>query len=58
MPKEKNEINELIDNVINNSNDLVQSLKSFLPSSISESILMIQESNISNLKKIKEFLNK
>ncbi|MDH3192003.1 MAG: hypothetical protein OEM18_04900 [Nitrosopumilus sp.] len=58
MPEEKNEIEELIDNMISSGDDLVKNIKTLLPDSISESIEMFHESNVTNLKKIREFLNK
>ena len=57
MPDEKNEIEKLIDTMISNGDELVQKLKTVLPNSVSESITMFHESNVANLKKIKEFLN-
>ena len=58
MPEDKNEIEKLIDNMIASGDDLVKNIKTALPHSISESIEMFHESNVENLKKIKEFLNK
>lgn len=58
MVDEKNEIDKLIDNMISSGDELVDNLKSVLPTSLSESMVMFHESNIANLKKIKEFLNK
>ena len=58
MVDEKNEIEKLIDNMITSGDELVDNLKSVLPNSLSESMVMFHESNVSNLKKIKEFLNK
>ena len=58
MVDEKNEIDKLIDNMISSGDELVDNLKSVLPSSLSESMVMFHESNVTNLKKIKEFLNK
>lgn len=58
MVDEKNEIDELIDNMITSGDDLVNNLKTVLPNSLSESMVMFHESNVANLKKIKEFLNK
>ncbi len=58
MPHEKNEIEKLIDDMIAGGDDLVKNIKTVLPESISESIEMFHESNVVNLKKIKEFLNK
>ena len=58
MNDEKNEIEKLIDTMITSGDELVDNLKTVLPTSISESMVMFHESNVLNLKKIKEFLNK
>ena len=58
MDDEKNEIEKLIDNMISSGDELVTNLKIVLPDSLAESITMFQESNVENLKKIKNFLNK
>ncbi len=58
MADEKNEIDELIDSMIISGDELVDNLKSVLPNSLSESVVMFHESNVTNLRKIKEFLNK
>ena len=58
MVNEKNEIEKLIDNMISSGDELVANLKTVLPNSLAESITMFQESNVENLKKIKDFLNK
>lgn len=58
MVDEKNEIEKLIDNMIISGDDLVDNLKTILPGPLSESMVMFHESNVANLKKIKEFLNK
>ena len=58
MSNEKNEIDKLIDNMISSGDDLVANLKGVLPGSLAESMTLFQESNVTNLKKIKEFLNK
>jgi len=58
MVDEKNEIDKLIDNMITSGDELVNNLKTVLPNSLSESMVMFHESNVVNLKKIKEFLNK
>ncbi len=58
MTDEKNEIDKLIDNMITSGDELVKNLKSVLPNALSESMTLFQESNVANLKKIKEFLNK
>ena len=57
MVEDKNEIEKLIDNMITSGDELVDNLKTDLPNSLSESMIMFHESNVSNLKKIKEFLN-
>lgn len=58
MVDEKNEIEKLIDNMISSGDELVANLKNVLPDSLAESMTMFQESNVENLKKIKDFLNK
>ena len=58
MVDEKNEIDKLIDNMITSGDELVDNLKSVLPNSLSESMVMFHEFNVTNLKKIKDFLNK
>ena len=58
MVEDKNEIDKLIDNMIASGDELVDNLKTVLPNSLAESVTMFHESNIENLKKIKEFLNK
>ncbi|MGY5152274.1 MAG: hypothetical protein ACW9XA_08405 [Candidatus Nitrosopumilus sp. bin_6a] len=58
MVDEKNEIEKLIDTMIASGDELVNNLKTVLPNSLSESMVMFHESNVTNLKKIKEFLNK
>jgi len=58
MSNEKNEIEKLIDTMISNEDELVKKLKTILPASLSESIMLFHESNIANLAKIKKFLNK
>lgn len=58
MSNEKNEIEKLIDSMISSGDELVQKLKTVLPDTLSESMVLFHESNVSNLKKIKEFLNK
>ena len=57
MAKDKNEIDKLIDTMIESGDELVKNLKTVLPSALSESMVMFHESNVENLKKIKEFLN-
>ncbi len=58
MADEKNEIEKLIDNMITSGDELVANLKTVLPNSLAESMVMFHESNVINLKKIKDFLNK
>ena len=58
MADEKNEIEKLIDNMIISGDELVENLKTVLPDSLVESMVMFHESNVTNLKKIKDFLNK
>ena len=55
---EKNDIEELVDGMISNGNELVENLKTILPNSLAESMVMFHESHVENLKKIKAFLNK
>jgi len=57
MPTDKNEIDKLIDTMIKSGDEIVNNLKAVLPNSLSESMVMFHESNVVNLKKIKEFLN-
>jgi len=57
MVKKKNDIEELIDNMISGGDDFVNRSKGVLPESLSETLAMFHESNVSNLKKIKELLN-
>jgi hypothetical protein len=57
MTGDKNEIDNLIDTMIESGDELVNNLKTVLPNSLSESMIMFHESNVENLKKIKEFLN-
>ena len=58
MIDDKNEIDKLIDNMITGGDELVDNFKTVLPNSLYESMVMFHESNVVNLKKIKEFLNK
>jgi len=58
MADEKNEIEKLIDNMITSGDELIANLKNVLPNSLTESMVMFHESNVINLKKIKDFLNK
>ena len=44
--------------MISNGNELVENLKTVLPNSLAESMVMFHESHVENLKKIKAFLNK
>ena len=57
MVGDKNEIDKLIDTMIESGDELVDNLKTVLPNSLSESMVMFHESNVENLKKIQEFLN-
>jgi hypothetical protein len=57
MTGDKNEIDNLIDTMIESGDELVNNLKTVLPNSLSESMIMFHQSNVENLKKIKEFLN-
>ena len=57
MAKKKNDIEELIDNMISGGNDFIKRSKGILPESLSETLEMFHESNVSNLKKIKDLLN-
>ena len=56
MTEKKNDIEELIDNMISGGDGLVDHLKEVLPESLAETLVMFQESNVTNLKKIKEFV--
>ena len=56
MTGDKNEIDNLIDTMIKNGDELVNNLKTVLPNSLSESMIMFHESNVENLKKLKNFL--
>ena len=56
MTEKENEIEELLDNMISSDDDLVDNLKKVLPDSLSETLVMFHESNVANLKKIKEFV--
>ena len=58
MVYEKNEIEKLIDNMITSGDEIVANLKTVLPNSLTESMVMFHETNVINLKKIKDFLNK
>jgi len=50
MVEEKNEIDKLIDNMISSGDEIVDSLKTVLPNSLAESMVMFHESNVENLK--------
>jgi hypothetical protein len=56
MPEKKNDIEELIDNMISGGDDFVDHLKEVLPESMAETLTMFHESNVKNLKKIKDFV--
>jgi hypothetical protein len=56
ITEKKNEIEELIDNMISGGDDLVNHLKEVLPDSLAETLTMFHESNVVNLNKIKEFV--
>jgi len=58
MADEKNEIEKLIDNMITSGDEIVANLKTVLPNSLAESMVMFHETNVTNLKKIKNLLNK
>ena len=58
MTYEKNDIEKLIDNMISSSDEFVTNFKTILPDSLAESMVLFNESNVENLKKIKDFLNK
>lgn len=57
MTDKKNEIEKVIDDMIAGGDELVNNLNAILPDSLAESIMMFHESNVTNLKKIKKFLN-
>ena len=57
MVRDENEINKLIDTMIKSGDELVENLKTVLPNSLSESMIMFHESNVANLQKIKKLLN-
>ena len=46
MADEKNEIDKLIDNMITSGDELVDNLKTVLPNSLAESMVMFHESNV------------
>lgn len=55
MVRDENEINKLIDTMIKSGDELVENLKTVLPNSLSESMIMFHESNVVNLKKLKNY---
>ena len=57
MVSDKNDIENLIDTMIKSGDEFVDNLKTVLPNSLSESMVMFHESHVENLKKIKVFLN-
>jgi len=56
MDEKKNDIEELIDNMILGGDEFVKHLKEVLPNSLAETLTMFHESNVSNLKKIKDLV--
>ena len=56
MVEKKNDIEELIDNMISGGDDFVKHLKEVLPDSLAETLTLFHESNVYNLKKIKDFV--
>jgi len=56
MDDEKNEIEELIENMISGGSDVVDHLIEVLPDSLAETLTMFHESNVTNLNRIKEFV--
>ncbi len=56
MTEKKNEIEELIEDMISGGTDLVDHLKEVLPESLAETLTMFHESNVANLNKIKKFV--
>jgi hypothetical protein len=56
MVDKENDIEELIDNMISGGDDFVDHLKAVLPDSLAETLSMFHESNVANLKKIKELV--
>ena len=56
MDEKKNDIEELIDNMILGGDEFVKHLKEVLPDSFAETLTMFHESNVSNLKKIKDLV--
>ena len=56
MVSKQNDIEDLIDTMILGGNEFVDNLKKSLPESLAETLEMFHETNISNLKKIKELV--
>ncbi len=56
MVSDKNEIENLIDTMIKSGDELVDNLKTVLPNTLSESMVMFHESHVANLKKSKNSL--
>lgn len=56
MDEKKNDIEELIDNMILGGDEFVKHLKEVLPESLAETLTMFHESNVSNLKRIKNLV--
>jgi len=56
MDEKKNDIEELIENMILGGDEFVKHLKEVLPDSLAETLTMFHESNVSNLKKIKDLV--
>ena len=56
MSEKKNEIEELIENMISGGTDFVDQLKGVLPESLADTVTMFHESNVANLNRIKEFV--
>jgi len=56
MDEKKNDIEELIDNMILGGDEFVKHLKEVLPESLAETLTMFHESNVSNLKRIKDLV--
>jgi len=56
VTEKKNEIEELIENMISGGTDLVDHIKEVLPEPLAETLVMFHESNVVNLNKIKEFV--
>ena len=56
MDEKKNDIEELIENMILGGDEFVKHLKEVLPESLAETLTMFHESNVSNLKRIKDLV--